>query len=91
MTGGEAYVWDPQGRLASRVNPALVEPTRPNGGELHELRWLVEQHLDLTGSMRAADLLADWPQSSGQFWHIVPLGRVKRLEAQNVGRVAAAV
>ncbi|HSS09345.1 MAG TPA: glutamate synthase subunit alpha, partial [Acidimicrobiales bacterium] len=91
MTGGEAYVWDPHGRLAGRINPALVEPTRPDGEELQELRWLVEQHLDLTGSTLAADLLADWPGTTGQFWHIVPLGRVKRLEARSVGRVGAAV
>ncbi|HSS11983.1 MAG TPA: glutamate synthase-related protein, partial [Acidimicrobiales bacterium] len=42
MTGGEAYVWDPHGRLAGRINPALVEPTRPDAEELQELRWLVE-------------------------------------------------
>ncbi len=91
MTGGEAYVWDPQGRLAGRVNPALVEPTRPDAEELQDLRWLVEQHLELTGSERAGRLLADWALISGQFWHVVPLGRVKRLEAQSVGRVAASV
>ena len=91
MTGGEAYIWDPQARLGGRFNPALVEPTRPDAEELQELRWLVEQHLELTGSDRAAQLLADWLWASGQFWHVVPLGRVKRLEAQSAGRVAASV
>ena len=91
MTGGEAYIWDPRARLSGRFNPALVEPTRPDAEDLQDLRWLVEQHLELTGSARAGQRLADWPIASGQFWHVVPLGRVKRLEAQSVGRVAAAV
>jgi glutamate synthase domain-containing protein 3 len=91
MTGGEAYIWDPEGRLAGRFNPALVEPTRPDAEELQELRWLIEQHLELTGSDRTAQLLADWLFVSSQFWQVVPLGRVKRLEAQSAGRVAASV
>jgi glutamate synthase (ferredoxin) len=91
MTGGEAYIWDPRGQLGGRFNPALVEPLRPDTEELQELRWLIEQHLELTGSPRATELLANWLPVSSQFWHIVPLGRVKRLEAQSVGRVAASV
>jgi glutamate synthase domain-containing protein 3 len=91
MTGGEAYIWDPRAQLSGRFNPALVEPIRPDPEDLQELRWLVEQHLELTESPRAADLLASWLSACSQFWHIVPLGRVKRREVQSVGRVAAAV
>ena len=52
---------------------------------------MIEQHLELTGSPRAADLLAEWSETSAHFWHVVPLGRVKRMEAQNAGRVGASV
>jgi glutamate synthase (ferredoxin) len=89
MTGGEAYVWDPDGRLPERLNPALVEAIRPDPEDLQELRWLVEQHRDLTGSARAERLLADWAGAAGGFWHVVPLDRSARLAARNAGRVAA--
>jgi glutamate synthase domain-containing protein 3 len=89
MTGGETYIWDPAGQLLGRLNSALVEEIRPDAEHLQELRWLIEQHLELTGSPRAADLLAEWTETSAHFWHVVPLGRVKRMEAQNAGRVGA--
>jgi glutamate synthase (ferredoxin) len=91
MTGGQCYVWDPNGELPERLNPSLVEAIRPAADHLRELRWLVEQHLELTGSVRAAELLENWTLVSADFWHVVPLGRVRRLEAQNAGRVGANV
>jgi glutamate synthase domain-containing protein 3 len=89
MTGGEAYVWDPDGRLPERLNSALVEAVRPDPEAVQELRWLVEQHRELTGSRRAERLLSDWSASATLFWHIVPLDRTARLAARNAGRVAA--
>jgi glutamate synthase domain-containing protein 3 len=90
MTGGGVYLWDPDYRATGQVNPALVEPIRLDASDEQELRWLVEQHLELTGSPRAAALLADWATSAADFWHVVPKGRAKRLEAQTVGRVGGA-
>jgi len=72
---------------ASTITTALV---RPDATAQEDLRWLVERHLELTGSARAAELLVDWTAAVADFWHVVPLGRVKRLEAQNVGRVGGA-
>jgi glutamate synthase (ferredoxin) len=91
MTGGEAYVWDPQGHLQGRLNPALVEAVRPDAEGLQQLKWLVEHHVELTGSPLATDLLDDWSETSAQVWHVVPLARGKRLEAQHAGRVGASV
>jgi glutamate synthase (ferredoxin) len=90
MTGGGVYLWDPDHRASGQVNPALVEAIRLDPGDEQELRWLLEQHVELTGSRRAARVLEDWSESVADFWHVVPLGRVKRLEAQSVGRVGGA-
>ncbi len=89
MTGGQAFVWNPRSRVVGRLNTALVEAVRPDAEALQELRWLIEQHVELTNSSRAASLLEDWLAASCEFWHVVPLGRVRQYEAQNVGRVAA--
>jgi glutamate synthase domain-containing protein 3 len=90
MTGGSVYLWDPEHRATGLVNPALVEAVRLDSADEQELRWLIEQHYELTASLRAGRLLEDWSETAGDFWHVVPLGRVKRLEAQTVGRVGGA-
>jgi len=89
MTGGEAFVWDPESLLMARLNNALVEAVRPDAESLEELRWLVERHHELTGSERAATLLADWERTADQVWHVVPIDRARRLEAQAASQVAS--
>ena len=89
MTGGEAYVWDPGARLTARLNSALVTAVRPDAEHVEELRWLVERHFELTGSPRAKSLLDDWHTTVAQMWHVLPVSRVRRMEAQGEGRVGA--
>jgi glutamate synthase (ferredoxin) len=91
MTGGQAFVWDPRlDRVMARINTDLVEPIRPDTDALEELRWLVERHLGLTGSVRAAELLKVWDQAEEQVWHVLPRDRARRIEHGRAGRVAAA-
>jgi glutamate synthase domain-containing protein 3 len=87
MTGGQAFFWDPGAKLVSRLNAALVQAVRPDMEQAEELRWLVERHLELTGSARAAELLEQWAVSAEQFWAVVPTDRVRRIEAEHAGRV----
>jgi len=89
MTGGMAFVWDPDATLSTRLNTALVEAARPDAGLLEELRWLVERHQELTGSSRAAELLSDWAATVAHVWVVAPVDRVRRMEVQLASRVAA--
>jgi glutamate synthase (NADPH/NADH) large chain len=89
MTGGQAFVWDPKARLTARLNPALVEAARPDAQLLEDLRWVVERHQELTGSARAGDLLRTWNATVEQMWVVAPIDRIRRMEAQRAGRVAA--
>jgi glutamate synthase (ferredoxin) len=88
MTGGVAFLWDEDGGLTERLNPetvALCPLTTPEQDAL--LLPLLEAHLELTGSGRAAAILADWPASKGRFKLLVPpsekalVGLAERLEA----------
>nr|MBA3304127.1 glutamate synthase subunit alpha [Acidimicrobiia bacterium] len=88
MTGGSAFVWDPANRLPARLNTALVEAERPDAQSVEELRWLVELHAELTRSAGAARLLKDWDRAADQFWHVLPLDRVRRIEAAQASRVS---
>ncbi|MGI8937269.1 MAG: glutamate synthase large subunit [Iamia sp.] len=72
MSGGMAFVWDPDRALAALVNDEMVE-LEP----LDELdkTWLVStvfQHQRETGSEVAALLLADWQFAVGQFTKVMP-------------------
>ena len=90
MTGGEAFVLDPHHDLMGRLNTALVEAARPDATALEQLRWLVERHVELTGSRRGAEVLAGWSMAAELFWHVLPIERVRRIEATSAGRVAGA-
>ncbi|WCO65093.1 glutamate synthase large subunit [Iamia majanohamensis] len=72
MSGGIAYVWDPDRALSGRVNRDMVELEA-----LDELdkTWLVStvfQHQKETGSEVAALLLADWQFAVDQFTKVMP-------------------
>jgi glutamate synthase (NADPH/NADH) large chain len=73
MSGGVAYVHDPDGRLRKTANTEMVtlhdeldEPDR------RMLRRLVENHRDYTDSARAAELLDDWEASLAEFTKVMP-------------------
>ena len=55
------------------------------------VRYTGITHPGLFGTAPSADLLAEWSETAVQCWHVVPLGRVKRMEAQHAGRVGASV
>jgi glutamate synthase domain-containing protein 3 len=89
MTGGRAYVWDPSSQLTTRLNTALVEAARPDTESLEELRWLIERHHELTGSVQAARLLDDWISTVAHSWLVAPVDHIRRMEAQQASTVAA--
>jgi glutamate synthase domain-containing protein 2/glutamate synthase domain-containing protein 1/glutamate synthase domain-containing protein 3 len=79
MSGGECYVFDPTSEVLARVNRQLVEAHRPTVAQIADLQRLVERHGILTGSRRAAEMLANWEEASGQFWRVAPKSELDRL------------
>jgi glutamate synthase (NADPH/NADH) large chain len=73
MSGGIAYVFDPEDRFLSLCNLGLVELERvENKNEAAELRKLIERHQRYTQSTVAAAILADWGTSLRQFHRVIP-------------------
>ncbi len=89
MSGGECFVLDPVGDVLSRVNRQLVEARRPDGPQLARVRTLVEEHATVTGSVRAAKLLADWEQASDDVWCISPKTDMDRVASSAGAAVKA--
>jgi glutamate synthase domain-containing protein 2/glutamate synthase domain-containing protein 1/glutamate synthase domain-containing protein 3 len=90
MTGGQAFVFDPDGLLAARLNPQLVEATKLDDPQAAELRFLLERHRELTGSTRAGQMLDDWDATQRSFWRVAPVDEVARIERANQNVIGAA-
>lgn len=88
MSGGEAYVYDPEAALEGRLNPQLVSAYEPTPAQLESLKRVIKRHLDLTRSTIAARMLADWGRFSRLFKRVAPVAEVTRLEALFQGTAA---
>jgi glutamate synthase (NADPH) large chain len=82
MTGGMAFLYDPDKRFEKMVNPESVI-WRPVVTEhwTGVLRSLIEEHVKRTGSLHARTLLDNWPLEVRNFVHVVPKEIVGRLVA----------
>ena len=72
MSGGVAFVYDPDGKLPVRVNAEMVELEPLDAEDFVWLRHRVERHHHETGSEVAARLLADWALVSRSFVKVMP-------------------
>jgi len=76
MTGGFAFVYDPNRQFAYRYNNELIDINAVNteAMEPHRafLREKIEQHLALTGSSIARALLEDFEAAADAFWLVKP-------------------
>ncbi|MEQ8604761.1 MAG: glutamate synthase large subunit [Marivibrio sp.] len=82
MTGGRAFVYDPDGTLEKRLNPEAVRLYRlETDVYADECKAMIEAHVAATYSKWAEGLLAEWDRVRGQFWHVVPHEIAAMLEA----------
>ncbi|EON23553.1 glutamate synthase (NADH) large subunit [Nocardioides sp. CF8] len=79
MSGGHAFVLDLDER---RVNPELVALGPVTGDAAEQLKTLVTQHGEETGSTVAAALLADWDTALGRFTEVMPRDYKRVLDAR---------
>ena len=81
MSGGVAYVYDPDDNFRSRCNRDMVEleqlpdsDDRADGepDDLGTVLTMLRNHRQFTGSAVAAGLLADWDRAKSQFVKVIP-------------------
>ena len=86
MSGGIAYVYDPEGEFASSCNmtsvdlekvyPAKQQPlTEPRHFDMTDeelLKKFIKNHAKYTGSKVAEDILANWSDSLNKFVKVFP-------------------
>ncbi len=74
MSGGIAYVYDPDGHLDSRCNLAMIDlDFMGDASDIAELKRMIERHLEYTGSRKARDILENWERSVAGFVKVFPM------------------
>ncbi len=81
MSGGIAYVYDPERTFGQRVNPELVDVEPLNPEDSFMVRTLVERHGVETESAVAARLLKRWDTEVLEFVKVMPRDYRRILEA----------
>ncbi|MFB6252619.1 MAG: glutamate synthase large subunit [Halobellus sp.] len=73
MSGGIAYVYDPDDEFESKTNTGMVSlSTKLDDSDLQMLRRLIENHASYTNSDRAQWMLDDWSEVVGDFVKVMP-------------------
>jgi glutamate synthase (NADPH/NADH) large chain len=87
MSGGIAYVWDPDGSFASRCNLGMVEiePIEVVG-DLKEVRGLITLHYRHTGSDVAKTFLDNWDARLKEIVRVMPLDYKRVLRSRTDDR-----
>ncbi len=86
MSGGIAYVYDPDGVLPRRLNTEMVELDELDDDDRAWLRDRIERHRLETGSTVAARILSTWGTSRDAFVKVMPLDFKRVLEAAAAAR-----
>lgn len=90
MSGGVAYVWDPQSELPARCNKETYELENVSAAaDIIELKKLIQNHADYTDSPVAKSILENWEQSLSQFTKVMPTDYKRVLEEQAAKITAA--
>jgi glutamate synthase domain-containing protein 3 len=82
MSGGFAFVLDPDRSLYRRMNRDMVDLDPLDDEDVDWLRGIVTQHLELTGSDVAERLLSRWWSNVALFTKVFPEDYKRVLEAQ---------
>jgi glutamate synthase (NADPH/NADH) large chain len=85
MSGGVAYVWNPDGNFDYFCNMEMVELSLIEEiADSRELKGLVSRHLAATGSPLAARMLENWAAYEEQFIKVMPIEYKKVLKIRKM-------
>ena len=80
MSGGIAYVYDVDGDFETRCNLELVDLDELDEDDEVELRALIAEHQQRTGSLVARNLFGDWENALTRFVKVMPRDYKRALE-----------
>jgi len=81
MSGGVAYVYDPDGELPKNLNAEMVELETVDEDDADWLHGAIQAHVDATDSAVGQRILADWPGQQRHFVKVMPRDYKRVLQA----------
>jgi glutamate synthase (NADPH/NADH) large chain len=81
MSGGVAYVYDPDGVFPAQLNTEMVELETLDDDDLDWLQGIIAAHVDATDSAVGRRILGDWPAGRRCFVKVMPRDYKRVLEA----------
>ena len=81
MSGGVAYIWDPENKFPPNCNMEMVDLEKVSDqDDIEELRALVQDHENNTGSNVANHILNHWNETLKEFVKVMPTDYKRVLE-----------
>ncbi|MFO7446140.1 MAG: glutamate synthase large subunit [Ignavibacteriaceae bacterium] len=71
MSGGAAYVWNPENKFHMLVNKGMVELEELSAEDVEELHSMIKKHLFFTESKRAEEILNNWEAEKKNFIKVI--------------------
>jgi len=85
MSGGIAYIYNPNNTFASMVNPIMIDLDPMDDDAQKELFSYLENHYNYTGSKVAKQILDNWNEELANFVKVMPKD-FKRVLQQNANK-----
>jgi glutamate synthase domain-containing protein 3 len=73
MSGGIAYIYDPDDTFAAKLNAEMVQLQQLDDDDLAFVQRTVQAHLDHTESAVASRILDQWKVASAAFKKVMPI------------------
>lgn len=90
MSGGVAYIYDPEGKFPARCNMGLVGlETIDTPEESQEVFEYIREHVEVTGSSLGQAMLDNWDNQVGKFVKVMPHD-YKRVLEEHAAKAAEA-
>jgi glutamate synthase (NADPH) large chain len=81
MSGGVAYVYDPDEELSNNLNTEMVDTETLDEDDAEYLHGIIQAHVDATDSAVGQRILADWHGQQRHFIKVMPRDYKKVLQA----------
>jgi len=88
MSGGIAWIYDPNGTFPQNCNPEMVELDPLDAEDEDQIQELLRQHVALTGSQVGVFLLGNWQEEAGKFVKVFPSEYKKVLQKARYAAVS---
>jgi glutamate synthase (NADPH/NADH) large chain len=72
MSGGVAYLYDPDGELPANLNSEMVDLESLDEDDVDYLQGVIQAHVDATDSAVGQRILADWTRQQQHFVKVMP-------------------